>query len=244
MSSAATILLLPGNMCDARLWRGIAPALAGWRVVTPQLTEDDSIAAMARRCLDQNPGHLIPIGFSMGGIVALALAAQAPGRIAALGLIDTNPASDLPERSAVRPRQQDDVRAGHLERIVVEELKPNYLAAANRPNVALRELLRDMAMSLGEEVFVRQSEALRTRPDHRHVLARLAVPTFIACGAEDSLCPPAWHQAMAATAHHGELHVVPGAGHMLPLEQPEALDKLLSDWLARVQGELACPTIS
>ena len=242
MSSAATILLLPGNMCDARLWRGVAPALAGWRVVTPQLTEDDSIAAMARRCLDQYPNQLIPIGFSMGGIVALAIAAQAPERVAALGLLDTNPAADLPKRSAVRPRQQEDVRAGHLERIVVEELKPNYLAAANHSNDALRELLRDMAMSLGAVVFVRQSEALRTRPDQRHVLATLAVPTFIACGAEDALCPPAWHEAMASTAHHCELHVISGAGHMLPLEQPGALDALLSSWLARVEGELTCPT--
>ena len=235
MKERATILLLPGNMCDARMWSGIVPELQRWRVVTPVPTQD-SIAGMAQACLDAYSGRLIPIGFSMGGIVALALARAAPERVAAIGLIDTNAGADLPERAAMRPRQQRDVQAGGLERIVVEELQPKYFAAENRSDERLLALVLDMALALGPEVFVRQSEALRTRPDQHDVLPLLGVPSFLVCGAEDQLCPPRLHQDLAEGARASELHIVSGAGHMLPLERPEVLARLLKRWLAKIDG--------
>lgn len=236
--------LLPGNMCDDRVWDGLRSSLEDWTILTPTLTEDCSIDAMAARCLAMTTGPIIPVGLSMGGIVALAMADLAPERMVGLALLDTNPGADLPERAALRPGQQEQVRKGDLERIVIEELKPNYLAAASRSDMALRELLRDMALRLGVGVFVRQSEALRLRPDRWSVLQRIDVPVFIACGAEDALCPPAWHQAMAAEARQSELHIIAGAGHMLPLEQPVRLAELLGSWLAALMGEQTCPIAS
>ncbi len=224
-----TPILIPGNMCDARLWTtDVRAALPG--AIDADTTADATIDGMAARALALTDGPLLPVGFSMGGIVALAMARAAPGRIAELVLLDTNPSADLPERAAARPRQQAAVRAGGLERIVIGELKPNYLAAANRHDHALLDLLRDMALGLGPDVFVRQSEALRTRPDQSGVVQDLAVPVLIACGADDRLCPPAWHMAMAAAARDATLHVVPDAGHMLPLEQPRQLAAIIADW--------------
>jgi len=238
-----SVVLLPGNMCDGRLWEGNGGVLlrvleaAGWPVRRPAL-DAGSITAMAEAVLEEFPGPILPIGFSMGGIVALELARLAPTRLIGLGLLGTNMAADLPERAAVRPRQQAAVRAGKLEEIVVGELKPNYLGAANRNNQSLLQLLRDMALKLGPQVFVRQSEALRLRLDLSDVLPRLAVPVFIACGAEDRLCPPEWHRNMAAAASNAELHVIPGSGHMLPLEQPDELAARLSPWLKHIEGRM------
>lgn len=232
---ACTAVLLPGNMCDSRLWSDAVRSSVG-SAVDADLTRDESILGMAERTLASVGGDLVPIGFSMGGIVALAMGRLAPSRIAGLVLLDTNPGADLPERSAVRPRQQQDVRAGALERVVVDELKPNYLAAVNRANRGLLTLLREMAMTLGPEVFVRQSEALRTRPDLRPVLATLKVPVFLACGAEDRLCPPAWHEAMAQAVTDPTLRIFPDAGHMLPLEQADALAAELAPWFENLHG--------
>ena len=81
-------------------------------------------------------------------------------------------------------------------------------------------------------MFVRQSEALRTRDDLRGVLPVLDAPVLIACGAEDVLCPPAWHRALADQARRATLHVVPDAGHMLPLERPESLADIVTAWRA------------
>jgi len=224
-----TPVLLPGNMCDARLWTyDVRSSLPG--AVDVAFLTETTIDAMAYKALAAADGPLLPVGFSMGGIVALAMARLAPERIAAMILIDTNPSADLPDRAAVRPRQQEDVRAGHLERIVVEELKPNYLAAAHRENRQLLDLLRAMALSLGEASFIAQSEALRTRPDQRAVIRQLDVPLLLACGAEDRLCLPEWHRAMADDARHATLHIIAGAGHMLPLEQPVALAAAIKAW--------------
>lgn len=231
------LVFIPGNMCDDRLWghtqiggvwrRYDAPPMSQYRI-------SDMAAAVLAAVDDLVP--IIPIGFSMGGIVALEMARQAPGRVRGLVLVDTNAGADLPERAAVRPVQQARVRAGEMAFIVANELKPNYLAAQHREDKALKELLFDMAMRLGEEVFVAQSEALRTRANLGPVLGAFDRPVLLLCGAEDALCPPAWHQAMADRCRDATLHVVEGAGHMLPLEQPVAFTTLLGQWLDQNKG--------
>jgi pimeloyl-ACP methyl ester carboxylesterase len=240
-SAQPTLLLLPGNMCDASLWDGIRADLRarGWRMIDIDITVDDSITAMAARALMSCSGPLVPIGFSMGGIVAIEIARQAPERLAAIALLDTNPGADLPERAAARPGQQERVRAGELETIVRDELKPAYLAEANRENAPLKDHLLAMAMSLGPEVFIRQSEALRTRRDNWSVLPSLDCPALVACGAADALCPPEWHQKIAAALPDARLHVVERSGHMLPLERPDALREMLDELLSRLPMETA-----
>ena len=189
---------------------------------------------MAKRALSVCDGLIVPIGFSMGGIVALEMARQDPHRIAALGLIDTTSRPDT--RSAERLRQQNDIRHGLLAQVVTQELKPNYLAPCHAQNLALLSLLTDMAIQLGPEIFIAQSEALRTRADLTPVLSRLIVPVFMACGAHDTLCPPALHRGMAALMSDVQLHVIEDAGHILPLEQPEKLSELLADFLSSIRG--------
>lgn len=239
-----TPVLLPGNMCDARLWRGgeggrgggegTMAAMLGLHALSPadaDLSRDDSITAMAARTLAAVRGRLLPIGFSMGAIVAVEMWCQAPDRIAGLVLLGYNATADLPDRAAHRPAQQAEVRAGGLERVLVEELKPNYLGARNRGDTALLGLLRDMGMGLGPDVFTRQSEALRCRADRRSVLPDIAVPVLIGCGGEDTLCPPSWHADWAGRIADTELFTVAGAGHMLPLEDPAALAGHIDRWL-------------
>lgn len=232
-------MLLPGNMCDERMWSAVAHGhLPNAAMLAPK---GDTIKAMAMDALACVDGPLVPIGFSMGGIVALAMANLKPERIVGIGLVDTNPGADLPERAQVRPRQQRDVRSNGVERVVTEELKPNYLARANRGDATLLTLIRDMAVDLGPDVFIAQSEALRTRADQWPVVDRLGVPVFVACGAEDSLCPPDLHRRIAARAPASELHIIAGAGHLLPLEKPRILGDLLAAWLLRVTESRSCP---
>ena len=228
----ATAVLLPGNMCDARLWQALPPGLFGKaQVVHADLARDDSIRAMAARALDSTAGILLPVGFPMGAIVAVEMAKLAPGRIAGLILSGYNATADLPERAARRPLQQAEAMAGGLERLLVEELKPNYLAACHRDDASMLALLRNMGLSLGKDVFIRQSEALRNRADRSELLTELAIPMLFACGQEDKLCPPEWHRRWAAMVPGSRLAIVAGSGHMLPLEQPGALTQAITQWL-------------
>lgn len=233
-----TPVLLPGNMCDARLWTNeVRSVVSG--AIDADLTQDGSIQAMAERALAATDGELLAVGFSMGAIVAVEMAVQAPERIVGLVLSGYNATADLPERAAHRPMQQVEVRAGGLERVLVEELKPNYLAAQNIEDNSLLRLLRDMGMDLGADVFVRQSEALRLRADRRDAIAALHMPVLYLCGEEDTLCPPAWHQIWANLTPKSQFKEISGAGHMLPLEAPKAFAATIENWLAINEKEFA-----
>lgn len=243
MIDKPSVLLLPGNMCDERLWRDVLPSFQGWDTAC-RVPNEETIHAMAVACLDHHPGQLLPIGFSMGAIVAMAMADIAADRIAGIGLISTNVGADDPSRSAARlPQQRTVVDDGVID-VVIDELKPAYFAPGDRRNDDLRHLIVDMATRLGPDVFVKQSEALRTRRSYEDVLPRLDVPVFIACGEEDALCPPELHIRFAAAAKDSELHIIPGAGHVLPLEQPDRLNRLLVPWLATLERKVSCPTLS
>ena len=242
--SQPVAILLPGNMCDARLWGGVGGPLRTMldrrSIVSADadLTRDDTITAMVTRILASIDQPVLLIGFSMGAIVAVEMVIQAPDRIAGLVLAGYNATADLTERAAIRPRQQAEVRSGGLERVLVEELKPNYLAEPNRRDADLLALLREMGMGLGEDVFIRQSEALRTRRDQRPTLCQITVPVLYLCGSDDGLCPPDWHRQWAQMTSHATLELIAGAGHMLPLEQPLAFAETIGLWLDDHREEL------
>jgi pimeloyl-ACP methyl ester carboxylesterase len=217
-------------MCDEDLWQGLN--LSG-QMVRADLTRDDSIVGMAERVLEAAPPRFVATGLSMGGIVAFQIARLAPERIQGLVLLDTSPNADTPEKRAMRARQQASVRAGKLAQVVADELKPNYLAEANRLRVDLLDRAHAMSLRLGPDVFVRQAEALKTRSDAWPVLPTLQMPVLIACGAEDRLCPPELHARMAAACQQAEYSVVENAGHLTPMEQPQLLSSLIAEWTAK-----------
>lgn len=227
------LLLLPGMMCDERLFAPQIAALADdFEIVVPRLSGASTIDGLARIALTgAGSGPLNVAGLSMGGIVAMAIVAIAPGRLKRLALLDTNHLADAPERQSVRNRQIADVRAGRLRQVIIDEMKPNYLAAANRTRTDLLDLLVEMAMDLGPEVFVEQSLALRERPSYAEVLPAFAGPALVLVGEQDQLCPPARHREIASLLPNATYAEIPGAGHITTLERPEAVIAALRGWL-------------
>lgn len=227
----APLVLLPGHMCDARLFAPLVAALPDRASLVGDLTEDDNVAAMALRVLASAPPRFALLGLSMGGIVAFEILRQAPERVARLALLDTNPLPESEDRSTARLEIMRDVAAGGLRSVVTERLKPAYLASGNRDDEALLALIVDMALGLGPEVFGRQARALLDRPDSRATLPGIRVPTLVLCGREDTLCPVSLHQSMAAAIPRARLVVVDAAGHLPTLERPEAVTTAVRRWL-------------
>jgi pimeloyl-ACP methyl ester carboxylesterase len=220
-------------LCDERLF---APQLAAFgeshRVIVGELTGRQTIKELAEDLLAQIPeGTFNLAGLSMGGIVAMEMAGIAPARILRLALLDTNHLSENAEKRKIRDRQIAQVRAGNLQQVIIEEMKPNYLAIANRQNRQLLDLLIDMALGLGEDVFVSQSLALRNRNDQSEHLSAYQGSVLALCGDEDRLCPPERHRQICALSPHSELVVVPAAGHITTLENPTSVNAALADWL-------------
>lgn len=226
------VLLLPGMMCDRQLWGAQVGYLAGkCAIQVGDITGAESIESIARQQLSVAPARFALAGLSMGGIVALEMWRQAPARIERLALLDSNFRSDAPERRPIRERQMADVAAGGLERVIREELMPQYLAQCLSHDRELLGVVHDMAMRLGSEVFRRQSVALRDRRDATAVLADIDCPTLVLCGDEDRLCSPGLHREMASRIPGAILDVIPACGHLSTIERPEAVNLALERWL-------------
>lgn len=222
------LIYLPGMMCDARLFGPQVAALPG--TVLSFGFDETSVEAMATRLLAYTPDRFALAGLSMGGIVAMEMLRQAPGRIAGLALLDTNPLAEADAVKARRGPQIDKVRAGKLAEVMRDEMKPNYLAKG--PNrQAILDLCMDMAVCLGPEVFVNQSIALRDRPDQTATLRAFTGPALVLCGREDALCPVARHELMHALMPQSTLTVIENAGHLPTLEQPAQTTAALRAWL-------------
>lgn len=225
------LVLLPGMMCDARLFAPQIAALSTTRAIhVAPLTDHDTTAALAADILAHAPPRFALAGLSMGGIVAMEIMALAPDRVDRLALLDTNPRAELPHVQARRAPQIAAAQRGDLLRVMRDEMKPNYLAPGPA-QAAILDLCMDMALALGPQVFIRQSRALRDRPDRRDTLRGISIPTLLLCGADDRLCPVARHAEMQALIPHARLAVIAGAGHLPVLEQPAATTAALAAWL-------------
>ncbi|MEP3278251.1 MAG: alpha/beta fold hydrolase [Stappiaceae bacterium] len=232
-----TLVLLPGMMCTWQLFEPQIKAFENeYNVVVPELSAP-SIVEMAQAVLQtvETPQFNLA-GLSMGGIVAMQVCDLAPERVSRLALLDTNHHADLRERFAVRNRQIADVKSGQLRAVIVEEMKPIYLAAENQRNQLLLDLLIQMAVDVGPATFINQSIALRDRLDQTSSIKSWKRPTLVLCGTEDRLCPPERHQEMAELIHGSILEILPGAGHITTLEQPQLTTDALRNWL-RSAGE-------
>lgn len=225
------LVLLPGMMCDGRLWGPQIAAFSGDRVVhLAPISNHDSTQALAAEVLTHAPPRFALAGLSMGGIVAMEVLAQAPERVSRLALLDTNPRAEVPDVQARRGPQIERARQGGLRAVMRDEMKPNYLVDSPGKQ-AILDLCMDMAMGLGPEVFERQSLALRDRPDRQDALRAVTVPTLVLCGREDKLCPVVRHELMHGLIPGSRLEIIDGAGHLPVLEQPEKTNAALRRWL-------------
>lgn len=224
------LVLIPGMMCDARMWGAFAEKLGTGHVIHASCRDDDTIAAMAARILTDAPPRFALAGLSMGGIVAMEILSQAPDRVDRLALLDTNPKAELPAVRAGRERQIARALAGDLAGVMRDEMKPNYLTPGPG-QAAILDLCMQMALSLGPEVFVRQSRALAGRPDQQATLAAFRGPVLVLMGAEDRLCPRDRHDLMHALMPQSRLVVIEGAGHLPTLERPDETEAELLRWL-------------
>jgi len=224
-----SLVLIPGMMCDARMWGDVPRALSPHRVQHALPVTGETVADMAGAILQDAPDRFALAGLSMGGIVAMEILRQAPNRVERLALLDTNPRAEVPEIQARRAPQIDRVMAGGLEDVMRTEMTPNYLADPS--DTATLDLCIAMARALGPEVFHRQSLALRDRTDQCATLARFTGPALVLMGEQDRPCPRDRHELMHRLMPQSRFVIVPDAGHLPPLEQPDATITALKDWL-------------
>lgn len=226
------LVLIPGMMCDARLFAPQIEALSHGQAILMAPLLGATVEEIARAVLEAAPPRFALAGLSMGGIVAMEVLRRAPERVTRIALMDTNARAESAEVAARREPQIAAVRAGRLEAVMRDEMKPNYLAPGPRRGAVL-DLVMEMALAQGADAFERQSRALQSRADQRDALRGWPGPALVLCGRHDALCPVFRHEEIAALLPGAELVVVVDAGHLTTLEAPEEVTAAMTGWLAR-----------
>ncbi|MGW8394261.1 alpha/beta fold hydrolase [Pseudoduganella sp. HUAS MS19] len=219
------LVLIPGYMLDDALWDGMLPFLPSELPLHfASLAEGDSIAAMAHAVLARCPPQFSLLGFSMGGYVAREVVRLAPGRVQSLALVATSSRADLPLQVEQRTRAARATPLGPFRGLgraaIAQSLHPD-----NAANETLVAQVRTMGARLGREVFVRQSLIVREADADR--LSGIQCPTLVVAAAEDQLRSAEEARELADGIPGAKLVTVPDAGHLIPLEQPQALASLL-----------------
>jgi pimeloyl-ACP methyl ester carboxylesterase len=225
------VVFLPGMMCDARLFKQQITDLSRDTAVTAApITGGDRVEEIASSLLDVLPRRFALAGLSMGGIVAMEILRRAPDRVSRIALMDTNPLAETPQSATAYEPFIIKLRSGSLADAVQSFLLPDYLAPGTG-RAAITAQLTEMAENIGADAIVRQVRALQRRRDYQSVLRRCKVPTLVLCGRHDGLTPVKRHSFMADLIPYASLSVIEGAGHLPPMEAPEATTVALRAWL-------------
>ena len=226
------LVLIPGTLCDRRLFEAQARALRTQaRVIRVDLRRlDEGVDAWAAALLHRLPLRFSLAGFSLGGLLALELLRRAPERVDRLALIASN-AEPASRRAQVRRRAQRVLLERGGTAAVVRALLPSYLEVP-RPRARHGGLIERMAQATPAESARAQFDWAASRPDGHAGLAAHTAPLLVVSGADDALCPRAQQQRLLATRPDARWLELRRCGHFIPLERPRQLSRLLAQWLA------------
>lgn len=228
----STLLILPGLLCDSRMFAAQIDAFPGAVAVDGFYAGCDRIEAMADYALARAPERFALLGHSMGARIALEVIRKAPERVERIALADTGIHPVKPGEADKRYALRDIGREQGIAALVDAWLPP-MVGAANRGDAALMASLRAMCIDAGQQTFERQIEALLNRPDTDAVLASIRVPAVAIVGDEDQWSPVDQHADMAERIPGAQLRIVETAGHMAPAEKPQQFNQILREWLDR-----------
>ncbi|QRP47492.1 alpha/beta fold hydrolase [Amycolatopsis sp. FDAARGOS 1241] len=240
------LVLLHAFPLDARMWDPVrAPLAERLRVITPDqrglgrspLPESDRepslddaardvVALLDRLELDE----VVLGGCSMGGYLALAVLRHAPDRVAGLVLIDTKATADTPEAAENRLKVAERAETEGVKGWLADANLPNLLAEAAPAEVADR--VRGLIDDQPPAGVAWAARAMRARPDALDVLRGADVPALVIVGEEDAITPVEAANAMVDAVGDATLVVLPGAGHLTPLEDPAGVVEAILGWYA------------
>ena len=236
------LLLLHAFPMNATMWRPqLERVPEGWRFIAPDFRgfgrtppgsapiSIDAHAADVGALMDTlQIEEAIVGGLSMGGYVALAMFRQEAGRITGLVLADTRASADTDDGRAGRMRLRAAL-AEHGPRAVADQMVPKLLSPA-APRALVAEV-RATIESCHPRALDAAIEALMNRPDATADLPRISRGTLILVGEQDTVTPPADADVLQRGIPRSTLTVIPNAGHLSNLEQPERFSRALSDFL-------------
>jgi pimeloyl-ACP methyl ester carboxylesterase len=228
------LFMLCGLLCDETIWADVPKRLADVadaHVVS--FSGFSSLGAMADEVLAAAPAKFALAGHSMGGRVALEVWRRAPHRITGLGLLNTGV---HPTRDAERETRGMLVRLAQTHGMAALAAKwlPPMMGASPARVAQVMPGLVAMVERATAASFAAQMNALLHRPDARPLLPTITVPTLLLSGTNDTWSSISQHADMQRSVPHAMLVEIAGAGHMAPIERPDAVGRALRGWLSSI----------
>jgi pimeloyl-ACP methyl ester carboxylesterase len=220
-------------LCDDTIWADIPARLADVadvRIVS--FRGFSSISAMAEHVLGLAGERFAAAGHSMGGRVALEVLRAAPHRVTGLALLNTGIHTVRDGEPQSRGRLLRLAYEQGMSALAAEWLPPLMARGARSEDLMPR--LTAMVLRSTPDSYAAQINALLHRPEALPVLPTIAVPTLLLSGSEDAWSPISQHESMRRRIAHATLFEVHGAGHMAPIERPDAVAIALREWLAGI----------
>lgn len=218
----------------SKKYRIITPDLRGFggsnvdgEVSTMEVFAED-LAAL----LDELRVHRVVLGgLSLGGYVALAFYRKFPQRVRGLILAHTKSQADDDRTRKNRQRMADKAMkegAGAVGQAMLPDLfgESTFRLKPHLPIATWRKM--ETNSSRGAAAALR---GMALRADSTGLLAEISCPVLVVAGAEDKLAPPALAEKMAKAIPDATLEIIPGAAHLSNIEQPEAFNTILQDFL-------------
>lgn len=204
---------------------------------TPPFTMDRYADDVARVLDTLQVERAVVTGLSMGGYIAFALWRRHRDRVRAFVLADTRATADTAEgrerRRALievaRTEGSGAVAARQFDALVGHTTRERHPDRCDR--------IRRIMAAAPVAGIVGALEAMMARPDSTSTLPSIDVPTLFIAGEEDSITPAADARAMQRAVPGSRVEVIPGAGHLTNLEQPDAFNAVVEDFLAMVLHE-------
>ncbi len=232
------MLLIHGSGMSARSWenqlrhphalRMIAVDLPGHGAShsRPGASVDEYAAAVAELLIALDCGPVVVVGHSLGGSIAIALAARHPTLVRGLVLIAS--CVRLPLVDSVGERLVAFL-PGPLRRLVFFSMAKKVLFAPDAPEEAIAVAMRDLRACRPETIMsdVRAARAM----DLTEHAAALDVPTLVLAGGRDRLTTPALAERLSALIRGSRLKIVDDVGHMLPMEAPELVNREIATFV-------------
>lgn len=170
-------------------------------------------------------------GLSLGGVIAIAMHAQAPKRCASLILADTFAVH--PEGRAIYDRSLAASREIGMRRLA--EARVDALLASGTEAAIRGEVVETMAR-IDPVAYALGAEAVWLA-DQREQVAAISCPTLILCGSEDRITPPSLSEDLKDRITHAALVEIAGAGHLTNLEQPAIFNRVVDAFLAEAEPQ-------
>lgn len=231
MMTHEPLVMIPGLMADARLFLPQMVRLGTDRACHVAIAaKGETVEQMSEVIMAGLPEKFALLGHGLGGDIALDIVRRAPDRVTRIALMATDPLSEPPQTAVERETRMVMARAGRLVEAMAQEVPVS--AVADSPwREEIMALVKDMALGLGEGVFLRQSRALQRRPDQQKTMRKVKLPALVIAGRVDTLVPLRRQEFTANLMPFGQLSIIEDAGHLAALEQPEAVSDALESFL-------------